>query len=106
MNLSKLSGDLIIGSADVRALYPSLDIDFTAYRVCGMLTVSKVKFQGLWYKEIGMYLAVSMTHDELTSLNLKDVCPVRTAGTRDQKPTVKSMRKDKVVDRYQRLDEP
>ena len=56
VNTSKPSGDLIIGLADVRVLYPSLDIDFTVHQVCDMLTVTEVKFQGLWYKEIGLYL--------------------------------------------------
>ena len=61
VNSTMPHGDMIIGSADVKALYPSLDINFTVDRVCDMLLISEVKFHGLWYKEIGLYLAINLT---------------------------------------------
>ena len=44
----------IIGSTDVKALYPSLDIDFTVAKVCEVIFESSLSFEGLWYEEIAL----------------------------------------------------
>lgn len=81
---------LVIGSTDVKALYPSLDIDFTVEKVCNVIRQSTIKFEGLWNEELGLYISINTTHIELDSLGLSQVCPKRTTN-RGSKPTVKSL---------------
>ena len=81
---------LVIGSTDVKALYPSLDIDFTVEKVCDVIRQSTIKFEGLWYEELGLYISINTTHIELDSLGRAQVCPKRTTN-RGPKPTVKSL---------------
>ena len=50
---------LIIGSTDVVALYPSLDIEFTIYKVCEVFFKSDISIRGIAYAELGLYLAVT-----------------------------------------------
>ena len=45
----------IILSTDVKALYPSLDIDFTADIVCEMFAESNIAAEGIDYDELGLY---------------------------------------------------
>ena len=73
---------LIIGSTDVVALYPSLDINFTVEKVCDIIRQSPIKFADLWYEELSLYVAVNSTQNELDSLGLTDVCPKRTTNIR------------------------
>jgi hypothetical protein len=67
----------IIGSMDVETLYPSLDIDFTIDKVCELLYSSSVKFEGINYKELGLYLSLMVTDEELQNRGLRMVCPTR-----------------------------
>ena len=90
VNTRHHGGGLVIGSTDVKALYPSLDIDFTVEKVCDVIRQSNIKFEGLWYEELGLYIAIHTTHTELDSLGLAQVCPKRTTN-RGRKPTVKSL---------------
>ena len=90
VNTRHHGGGLVIGSTDVKALYPSLDIDFTVEKVCDVIRQSTIKFEGLWYEELGLYISINTTHIELDSLGLAQVCPKRTTN-RGPKPTVKSL---------------
>ena len=81
---------LIIGSTDVVAPYPSLDINFTADKVCDIIRQSPIKFTNLWYEELSLYVAVNSTQAEIDSLGLTDVCPKRTTNM-GQRPAVKSL---------------
>ncbi len=67
----------IIGSADVEALYPSLDIDFTIDKVCELLHDSTVTIEGMDYKELGLYLSLNKSDEQLRQLGLDNVCPKR-----------------------------
>ena len=51
--------DCILGSLDVKALYPSLDVDFVAEKVGEMVYKSEIDFPCLNSKELGLYLAVN-----------------------------------------------
>ena len=75
----RLNESDIIGSMDVEALYPSLDIDFTVEKVCEMLHDSKVTFEGINYKELGLYLSLVMNDEELRRRGVDAVCPTRRA---------------------------
>ena len=67
----------IVGSMDVEALYPSLDIEFTIDKVCEVLYESTVDFEGLNVKELGLYLSLVMNDEELQERELHTVCPKR-----------------------------
>ena len=93
VNASHQEEALIIGSTDVKALYPSLDIDFTVEKVCLVVEKSNLTVDGVNYKELGLYIAVNTVHnpDELTSVGLNDFCPTRSTN-RGRKPTMASLR--------------
>ena len=90
VNLSNSGNPIVIGSTDVKALYPSLDIDFTISKVCEVIFESSLKFEGLWYDEIALYVAIHKSPEELRMLQIEEVCPTRTTN-RGTKPTVKSI---------------
>ena len=69
----------IVGSADVEALYPSLDIEFTVDKVCEMVRESKVTLHGIDYEELGLYLSLNKTEEQIQQMELEDVCPKRRA---------------------------
>ena len=66
-----------IGSADVKALYPSIDIEFAVEKVGEMMEKSPLSIEGVNEKEVGLYLALNKKEEELKKLNLLDVCPRR-----------------------------
>ena len=72
--------EIIIGSTDVKALYPSLDIDFTVAKVFEVIFDSSLSFEGLWYEEIALYVAIHRTPEDLRALQIDEVCPTRTSN--------------------------
>ena len=71
------STPIVIGSADVKASYPSLDIDFTIEKVCETFASSTIYVEGVEYKHLGLYLALNVTKQELASKRLTYLCPTR-----------------------------
>ena len=78
---------MIIGSTDVVALYPSLDIIFTIDKVCEVFFESDISIQGIDYAELGLYLAVTTTPEVLTKLGIADVYPTRKTN-KGRPPTI------------------
>ena len=68
-----------IGSADVKALYPSIDIDFTCEKVAEMYMSSNVNVDenSVDKKELGLYLALNRTPTQLQDLGIQKYCPTR-----------------------------
>ena len=52
---------MVVGSADAKAWYPSLDIPFAIEKVCGVFYPSGVQVVGLDSDELGLYLALNRT---------------------------------------------
>ena len=48
-----MDNEVIVGSADVKALYPSLDVDFTVDKVCEVFYGSEVRVEGVNVEELG-----------------------------------------------------
>ena len=67
--------DCVIGSLDVDALYPSLDIDRCARVVAGKLFDSDFKFEKLNWREIALYLRFHLSDEEIRKEGLEGVCP-------------------------------
>ena len=52
VNTEGLGENIIVGSTDVKALYPSLDVDFTIQVVCDFFETSDVVIHGVSYEEM------------------------------------------------------
>ena len=72
-----LKENIIVGSLDVKALYPSLDIDFTSDIVAQTFLESDFQIEEVNTKELGMYLALNKTKEEINEINLNNFCPHR-----------------------------
>ena len=66
-----------MGSADVKALYPSLDIDFTVEKVCEVFDNSDTTVNGIDRDELGLYLSLSYDEQYLRDKGISDYCPKR-----------------------------
>lgn len=86
LNDDHITKDIIIGSADVKTLYPSLDVDFTVEKVCEMFYNSEIHIEGVDTEELGLYLALNLSEVELGELGLLPFCPTRK--TRRGRPPV------------------
>ena len=67
----------IIGSADVKSLYPSLDIEYTTEIICEMFQQSDIDIHGVDYDELGLYIALNRNQYEINKLGLREYCPMR-----------------------------
>ena len=67
----------IIGSMDVKALYPSIDIDFAVEKCVEMILKSNVKFENIDTVELGLYLSLTMSVEDLIELNILEYCARR-----------------------------
>ena len=79
LNEEGIDSTYIVGSMDVEALYPSLDIEFTVEKVCEVLYNSRVNIEGVDYKELGLYLSLVKSEDELRNIGILASCPKRRA---------------------------
>ena len=90
----------------MKALYPSLDIDFTTDKVCEMFLHSNINIQGVDFEEVGLYLALNKTEAEIENLGMKDYCPTRK-NKRGSKPTLTGCgSKVEKKDRFKCWDKP
>ena len=95
--VNELNGStpLIVGSMDVAALYPSLDIEFTIDKVCEVLSKSDLEIDGVDYEEVGLYLALNLTNEQINRSGLAGVCPTRRSrGGRAPTITTSGIAKD------------
>ena len=56
---------MVIGSANVRALYSCLDIVFAVEKVREVFETSGEEIRGIDGEELGLYLAIASKKDEL-----------------------------------------
>ena len=74
VNTEQVTVPIVIGSADVKALYPSLDIEFTVEKVCELFYESSITIEGVNYKELGLYIALN---SRTVTEELREVVPTR-----------------------------
>ena len=67
----------IIGSMDVKALYPSIDIDFAVEKCVEMIIESGVTFENVDTDELGLYLSLVAEEEELEKEKLSGYCATR-----------------------------
>ena len=80
---------LMVGSLDVKALYPSLHIPFAAKKIAEEFIESKIEFEkdSIDTFQLGLYLVLTFTEEELITEGLRDFCP-RRINTLGRKPTI------------------
>ena len=88
---------IAVGSLDVKALYPSLDIDFTVDVMGEMYEDSDIRIDGIDYEEMGLYLAYNMSREELAGAGIENVCPTRRSNRRPPVIQAAGIREDKVL---------
>ena len=76
----------VIGSMDVKALYPSIDIDFAVEKCIEMIVQSEAKFEKVDTEELGLYLSLTMSIEERKKLKIEDFCAKRKRT--GKKPTI------------------
>ena len=84
---SNVDVEVIVGSADVKALYPSLDVAFTVDKVCEVFYDSGVRVKGVNVEELGLYLSVSLKEDDLMEAGIARYCPKRKTN-RGRAPSI------------------
>ena len=101
LNQRGFENDTVIGSLDVKALYPSLDVEFAAEIVAKKFRESQYEIEGVNYNEEGLYLALSKTEKELDKLRLLEYCP-RRKSKRGRPPVItgKAATSSKDEERY------
>ena len=65
VNTTGVHEDAIIGSLDVKALFPSLNIDHTIEIVGQEFENSKTKIEGINFKEVVLYIALNNIQEEI-----------------------------------------
>ena len=96
-NQNKDLNNCIIGSFDVDALYPSIDIDFAVEKCLELISSSTIPFIGIDFAEVGLYLSLTVKKKELENENLLDFCPTRIISGRP--PTITSSGKHTVYEK-------
>ena len=66
-----------VGSADVTALYPSIDVEIAATKVNEMFVKSGVEVADVDTRELGLYLALNRTRPQLAEAGIAERCPTR-----------------------------
>ena len=90
----------IVGSADVKALYPSLELEFTIDIVCEEFRKSQIYVENVDSKELGLYIALNTTRSRQEEIGIEAFCPERRNHT-GRAPTITgSGVAEKPVDRY------
>ena len=67
--------ELVIGSMDVRALYPSLDIEASARIVSEEIIKSEIEYRGVDIKLAGVYLATALSKERQSREGIASLLP-------------------------------
>ena len=90
--------ELIVMSQDVKAIYPSIEKAKTVEIIGELVEKSEINFNDVDYKDMGKYLAVHLTPEDIAKNNLISVIPTRrkerNGPVRGAKPTVAYLEND------------
>ena len=79
--------DYMVGSFDVNALYPSIDVDFSIAKCMELILEEEFQFKNIDELEIGLYLSIMIDKDDRIKEGIYDFCPTRGVG---RPPTITS----------------
>ena len=85
----------IVGSMDVKALYPSIDIKFSVEKCEQLLCESDIEFRHIDVDELGLFLSLTSIKEELEMKDIYRYCPTR--ANKDRAPTLTSSGTNKSV---------
>lgn len=74
--------DTVIGSMDVKSMYPSLDVEVVIEVVGEEFAKSKLQICNVDLEEVGLYLALNKGTKFLNDYGLSEVCPKRKSNRR------------------------
>ena len=77
--MSKTCLTVLVGSMDVEALYPSIDIEFAAQKCTELLLETGIKFKNVNIAELGLFLIYNESVSKLEQAGLLKYCPTRTS---------------------------
>ena len=66
-----------MGSLDVKALYPSLDLDHTIGKATEEFYKSDIEIEGIDDEELGLYLSLNRSAEYLRNKGIDEYCPKR-----------------------------
>ena len=98
LNNTEDLSNCIVGSMDVKALYPSIDIDFSVDRCVELLCESEIEFRNIDVTELGLYLALVMPQEDLIRLEINQYCPTRKNS--GKRPTITGNGTQSLVERW------
>ena len=76
----------MIGSMDVEALYPSIDVDFAVVKCVQLLKESDLTFENVNADELELYVTLLRTEEEPENEGINDFCPTRMR--KGKEPTI------------------
>ena len=79
------AGGLIVGSSDVKSFYPEMDIEVVADEVMAEVMESEVELEGVNMEEVALFIACSLTQDQIDQEGLTHVIHKRRC-TRGPRP--------------------
>ena len=74
----------IIGSMDVTAFYPSIDVEFAVNKCIELINESYVEFQNVDLDELSLFLMLMTSKESLQSNDVLKFCPTRKSKGRTQ----------------------
>ena len=88
----------VVGSMDVEALYPSIDVEFAVEKCCELIYDSDLQFENVDTEELGLFLKLIVPDEELKRHNIHQFCPLKKSK-RGRPPTITSSGIDKNADK-------
>ena len=90
---------------DVKALYPSIDIDFAVEKCVEMIEKSESVFENIDTEELGLYLSLTLSLEERKKMKIEDFCAKRKRA--GKKPTITGCgTKEKKEERWNCWEKP
>ena len=86
----------VLGSADVKSLYPSIPVDDAIDIVAEEFERKGIRAEGVDHEELGLYLALIMETEDLERAGIGDVCPTRAHNGRRPVITSNGMKVNKL----------
>ena len=86
MNEEENLTNCVIGSMDVKALYPSIDIDFAVERCVELLKDSDINFENVDSDELGLYISLMTNIEQRKEEGIEEMCPTRK--NKGKNPTI------------------
>ena len=71
------TSETIVGSLDVKALYPSIDIEAATRVLVESFVKSEFEIKGINTAELGLYIAVNKNQKQIEQMGLAAFCPTR-----------------------------